>query len=136
MRTTLLLLLLAPMAWGQMSYMSHHANDGCKETWEKSGQDSTRWFINSDKPDEIVSGSPVGAGVEQGRVAAILLRLYSEYADSCWADSTAPTSTMWQCADPNCTTCNKGYWHSRPNYVHWHLPTFEGFIEFLRRKYK
>ena len=95
----ILLLLLAPAAWGQ----------------------------GVDSPDPMARGGVVYGLTPDEIVAEGLLRLYSEYADSCWADSIWVTSESSKVI--NWKIAEVGEWMPVK-------PTFEGFIEFLRRRYR
>ncbi len=77
------------------------------------------------------------AGIDY-EISHSLIRVWDEYVKECWKDSTeAGICVSWI---PDSIQLNSGgfiqAWKTtyRQEYVHRHKPTFEGFIEWLRKR--
>ena len=121
MKTLVLLLFLAPAAWGQDT----------RAVWD------TLIVWTTDNSSEEVQDSLYRDGIVREMVR-VFLPIWQEYKDSCWADSTVTSWTGYRCDVDTCW-CNdpNGFMvHFINYYGHLHQPDATEFIEFLRRRYK
>jgi len=137
----LVLMFLAPMAWGQAKFLP--ANNATNQSWQNTGVGtvtscSLPWAADTTRysPPNLHTELPKQPFWLDAEQAAFFVKVYAEYKDSCWADSTLAYITVYSCEDSTCW-CKKGQsLHRAEHYEHVHAPTFDEFVEFLKRRLK
>ena len=147
MKTLILFLFLASMAWGQIEVDGDSVRVTQTGKYTINTSDNTInftsfepmvYYFSSDTTNPVnVSGKLYKnkIGVYQTMVVATLLQQYEAYTKECWADSTKEEE-LKLCNSLVYPPC-KGHSYNPPRYYIIHKePTFTGFIEFLKRGVK